>query len=415
MHKIITLDNGFRIILENISYVRSISCGLWVAAGSKTESVNNMGISHLIEHMLFKGTQTRSAKEIAEIIDNIGAQINAFTSKDCICFYIKSLDNYIDICIDVLADMFFNSVFAEKELNLEKKVILEEISMYEDTPDELVYDKLMESVWNGNPLSYPILGTEKSLGNIDAHEIQSYICDHFTATNSALSIVGHFDEEKLIALIQEKFSRFNKKITVSHCNLEPKFINSYSYIKKEIEQAHLCVGFSAFKHSDERIYDLSIINAILGGSMSSRLFQNIRENKGLVYSIFSHCIVYKDSGLFVIYAGMNPKNTNQVIELIHKEITNLKSNRISGNEIKTSKEQLKGNLILSLENTTSRMQTYGKSVVMNEKTRTLEEIIQEIDIINQKSIDECIYQVFEQNGDPAICMVSPVNNIVDAN
>ncbi|HEX9062077.1 MAG TPA: pitrilysin family protein, partial [Clostridia bacterium] len=316
MFKKVTLDNGVRIVYEKIPHVRSVSVGVWIGAGSRNESPRNNGVSHFIEHMLFKGTGKRSAKEIAENIDNIGGQLNAFTGKECTCYYTKTLDSHIDISMDVLSDMLFNSKFRTSDIDLERKVILEEIGMYEDTPEDMAHDLLTESVWEGHSLGYPILGTKECLNGIDGDVMKNYIDTNYLPTNCVLSVAGNFDEDGLIPLIASYFGRWHGITDTKGEIRNPLYKKSIKIKEKDTEQVHLCIGFKGIEHGSNELYTLLAINNIFGGGMSSRLFQNIREEKGLVYSIYSYPSSYRKAGLFTIYAGMNPERLKEVIQLV---------------------------------------------------------------------------------------------------
>lgn len=397
MFKKITLDNGVRIVCEKIPYVRSVSVGIWVGTGSRNETKENNGISHFIEHMLFKGTEKRTAKEIAESIDNIGGQINAFTGKECTCYYTKTLDSHIDIAVDVLADMFFHSRFSQKDIDVEKKVILEEIGMYEDSPEELVHDILSEAVWSGNSLGYPILGTQESLEHVTTGSIRDYISSCYTPQNSVISVAGNFDEEKLIALLTRYFSGWKIESRQESVFQPAQFGTDSRIREKETEQVHICVGFNGIEHGNDRLYSLLAVNNVFGGGMSSRLFQKIREEKGLVYSIYSYPSSYQNAGLFTIYAGMNPEHLGKVMELIGQEICEIRKARISLEELEKSKEQLKGNYILGLESTSSRMNSIGKSELLLGWIYTPEEVLHKIDAINMETVTEVIDRIFDIN------------------
>lgn len=390
----VVLENGIRIVYEKIPYVRSITIGVWVGTGSRNENKRNNGISHFIEHMVFKGTERRTAKEIAESIDNIGGQLNAFTGKECTCYYTKTLDTHFDLALEVLSDMLFNSKFDQKDIDIERKVILEEIGMYEDSPEELVHDILSEVVWDGNSLGYPILGTQDCLKKINRDTIKEYIDVNYLPSNSVISIAGNFYEEELIEAVTKYFSGWKNKNINKSAYQKVDFISDIKIKEKDIEQVHMCMGFEAIEQGNDNLYTLLAINNIFGGGMSSRLFQKIREEKGFVYSIYSYPSSYKDAGLFTIYAGMNPEHLSKVSKLIIKEINELKKHGIKSDELQKSKEQLKGNYILGLESTSSRMNSIGKSELMMEKIFTPEEILQKIDKVNMDSVKEIIDQVF---------------------
>lgn len=394
MFKKILLDNGLRLVYEKIPYVRSVSVGIWVGCGSRNENTAINGISHFIEHMLFKGTEKRSAKDIAECIDAIGGQINAFTGKECTCYYTKTLDTHLGIALDVLADMFFNSKFASGDIHVEKRVVIEEIGMYEDTPEELVHDIFSEMVWSGNPLGYPILGTEKCIGKFNKKLIKQYMDENYTPYNTVISVAGNFDEDRLIEKIRKYFGdwKYNKEFILKYSTAEYK--KDKIIREKDTEQVHLCMGFNGVEHGDDRIYSLLALNNIFGGGMSSRLFQKIREEKGLVYSIYSYPSTYKSAGLFMIYAGMNPEYLQRVIDLTKGEIDLMVKKGITRDELDKSREQLKGNFILGLESTNSRMNSIGKAELMLGKINTSEEILQKMDNISLDNIHEIIETVF---------------------
>jgi len=388
------LDNGVRIVAEEIKYVNSVSIGIWVKVGSRNEDEGNNGISHFIEHMLFKGTKNRTAKEIAGTIDKIGGQLNAFTAKECTCFYAKVLDTHFDIALDILSDMFFNSTFSENEIEKEKGVVLEEIGMYEDSPEDLVHDIFNQSVWSKNPLGIPILGTEETLKAIKRQDIIDYIDCNYTPENIVISVVGNFDKEHVLSEIEKVFSKHKASKKDKVIINEPVFTPIYKHKEKNTEQAHLCIGFKGFELSNKYTYPLLVLNNIFGGAMSSRLFQKIREEKGLAYSVFSYPSSYTDCGILSIYAGMKPNQLDYVIELIIEEINQIKANGISEEELYDSKEQIKGSYILGLESTSGRMNSIGKSELLLDKIYSPKEIIELIDAVTMDEINHVINLVF---------------------
>lgn len=394
MYKKFKLDNGVRIVCEKIPYVRSVSVGIWVGTGSRNEDRRNNGISHFIEHMLFKGTEKRNAKEIAESIDNIGGQINAFTAKECTCYYAKTLDEHFDIAVDVLADMFFHSRFSSQDIDVERKVILEEIGMYEDSPEELVHDLLSETIWEENPLGYPILGTSESLKGIDRDLIKAYLNCNYTPGNCVISVAGNFEHEYLVEIISKYFGGWSSGNEGRKDFAKPEFKPNVKIKEKDTEQVHICMGFDGIEHGSEKLYTLLAINNIFGGGMSSRLFQKIREEKGLAYSIYSYPSSYKKAGLFTIYGGMKPEQLDIVVKLIIDEINELKRKGISKDELEKSKNQLKGSFILGLESTSSRMNSIGKSEIMLGYINSPEEILKKIDRIDMDEAAEVIESIF---------------------
>lgn len=395
MYNKITLDNGLRIVTEYIPYVKSVSIGIWVEAGSRKENIENNGISHFIEHMLFKGTKNRSAKEIAESIDNIGGQINAFTSKECTCYYAKVLDSHIDVAIDVLSDMLFNSLFDKDEIIKEKSVVYEEIKMYEDSPEDLVHDLLSQTIFNRNSLSLPILGSSESLENITREDLINYFESYYTPSNTVISIAGNFDLNETIKLIKERFSNWKVEKKTNEAYEKPIIYHNISKKKKDIEQLHFCLGTEGVSQGQDDLYALLIMNNVFGGSMSSRLFQDIREDKGLVYSIYSYPSSYKDTGIFTVYAGLNPDYFIDVLDIIKENINIIKRDYLTEEEIYRSKEQLKGNYILGLESTSSRMTSIGKSELLFGKVTSPQEIASKIDKIELKDIVSVVNRVFD--------------------
>jgi predicted Zn-dependent peptidase len=389
------LINGIRIVTEEIPYVNSVSIGIWVKVGSRYENVNNNGVSHFIEHMLFKGTKNRSAKEIANSIDKIGGQLNAFTSKECTCFYAKVLDTHFDIALDVLADMFFNSSFSSEEIDKERGVVLEEINMYEDSPEDLVHDLFSQAVWSGNPLGMSILGTEESLENLNREKIVNFFEENYIPQNLVISVVGNFKHDDIVKKIKVYFEKAEHKKNSTANIIMPKFEPEYTLKSKVTEQVHLCMGFNGVDIKSKAFYPMLILNNIFGGAMSSRLFQKIREDRGLAYSVFSYPSSFEDCGLFSIYAGSKPNNLKSVTELIMEEIRGIKEAGITEEELYDSKEQLKGSYILGLESTSGRMISIGKSELLLEKIYSPTEVLSRIDKVDMESVSSIIKHIFD--------------------
>ncbi|SCI98923.1 Protease 3 precursor [uncultured Clostridium sp.] len=411
MYKIHKLENGLTIVGEEIPYLKSITLGVWVNAGSRIESEKLSGVSHFIEHMLFKGTKNRTSKEIASTIDNLGGQINAFTSKECTCYYVKLLDEHINIGLDILSDMFLNPLFDKEDIEKERQVILEELKMYEDSPEDLVYDLLMEGIYKTDALGMNIIGTKESLYNINEDTIKDYFDKYYVASNSVISISGNFKFEEMVKLIENRF----KDLPKGNVNIEittPEFNPCFLAKNKDTEQVNLAISLKAIPLEDrEDAYALSIINNIFGGSISSRLFQNIRENKGLVYSIYSAPSLYRKSGELGIYASMSNENLKKVYNLVLEEIDNLRKNHLTDKEIKESKEQLKGSYILGLESTSSRMMSIGKAMILTGKVKNPNDIIESINNIDKARIDLIIDKVFNKEN-IGVCIVGrDVENI----
>ncbi len=394
MYKEIILENNLTVIYERLNHLKSVSFGVWIGAGSRNEMEAENGISHFIEHMVFKGTEKRSAKDIACDIDKIGGQINAFTGKDCTCFYTKTLDSDLETAVDVLSDMLFHSVFDPKHIETEKKVVYEEISMYEDDPEELVHDLLTERIWSDGPLGYPILGTQVSLGNLTRESLFEYMSTYYIPDNCLISVVGNFEEEHLLDIIRKYFGAWKP---LSYCRFSkerPVFKNDFVYRDKDTEQTHLCMGFRGLPLTDRRVYPLMILNNIIGGGMSSRLFQSIREELGLVYSVYSFPTSFRDCGMFTIYAATNPDRAEQVIERMGMEVKEILKNGITETELIRSKNQLKGSFILGLDSTSGRMSSIGKNKLITGVVRTPEEILMLIDQVTTSAIHDLAQWIF---------------------
>lgn len=384
--------NGLRIVLESVPTVRSITIGIWVKTGSRNESDNLNGISHFLEHMFFKGTKTRSAQDIAESFDSIGGQVNAFTSKEYTCYYARVLDTYKEYALEVLADMFFESTFPEEEITRERKVIMEEIKMYEDTPDNHVHNLLSQAAYGEHPLGRSILGTEEHLHTFTKDTLLNYKEQFYTPNNIVVSIAGNVDAS-FAHTIESAFDRFENDF--NEINYEkPTFKNQTITKDRKTEQAHLCLGFNGLAMNDENIPTMRIINSILGGGMSSRLFQEIREKRGLAYSVFSYHTTYLDSGMVAIYAGTNVDQLSLLEETIESTIGDLKGKGLTKKEFKNSKEKLKGNMMLSLESTNSRMSRNGRNELLLERHRTLDELIKDIDLVDEERINQIIHETF---------------------
>jgi len=386
------LDNGIKIVTYKMPQARSVSVGLWLNVGSRCETPENNGVSHFIEHMLFKGTQKRSAKKISQIFDSIGGQLNAFTGKECTCFYSKTLSDYLELSIDVLSDMYFDSLFSENEIALEKNVVLEEIDMYEDAPEELVNDIMAKTVWQ-NSLGYPILGPRKKIEEITREKILAYKNENYTFNRMVISVAGNFDEKKLLKYLNKYFNRENTNN--SEIKYEKNHFHSGNVIKnKDIEQAHICLGYPGLKSRDDLVYPMLALNLVLGGGMSSRLFQEVREKRGLAYSVYSYTSSYMEEGIFNVYVGCNPKNSQKVINIIESQINKITNKGLTKKEIESAKQQLKGNFLLGLENTTSLMSYGGKSECLWNEIETVEEVLSQINEIDEEKINEVIKKVF---------------------
>lgn len=396
-------NNGLRIVLETIPTVRSVTIGIWVKTGSRDETIENNGISHFLEHMFFKGTTKRTAKDIAESFDAIGGQVNAFTSKEYTCYYAKVLDTHKDLAIDLLSDMLFHSTFDEVELEKEKNVVLEEIRMAEDTPDDIVHDLLAEASFGKHALSYPILGREETIKKFTREDLINYKHAHYTPNNIVISIAGNVDES-FTKDVEVAFDQFDNE-SRSKILVKPQFEPIQLTKQKPTEQAHLCIGYQGLPTEAEDIFSLIIVNNVLGGSISSRLFQEIREERGLAYSVFSYHSSFVDNGLLTIYAGTGKQYLSTLQETIEQTIDNFVSNGLTDKELTNSKEQLKGNLLLGLESANSRMSRNAKNELILGRHRSLDELTEQINQVNKGSTDRVLNKIF--NTKYSTALISP--------
>ncbi len=379
-----TCQNGLRIVSEHIPHFRSVAVGVFVNTGSRDERPEENGITHFIEHLLFKGTEKRSAKDIAREFDRIGGDLNAYTSKEYTCYYAKVLDHHAPLAVEVLADMFFNSVMDPVEIDKERLVVKEEISMTEDMADDDVHEQLWRVMYPDNAIGAPILGTAETLDRFSRQQILDYMERHYTPSNTVISVAGQIDG-KLLGQIEALFGSFERK-SPENAHVEPIFVPGQSMKHKETEQAHICLGYPGLSLQDDRLFALAVLNNIIGGSMSSRLFQEIREDRGLAYSVYSYHSAYSDHGTLAIYGGTADHQVGEVEELIRTSLQGMREGDISESEIADSREQLKGNLLLGLESTGSRMSRNGKYELLHGKHQTADEIIRLIDAVERENV-----------------------------
>lgn len=395
-----TLANGLRIVLEPVSHVRSVSIGIWILTGSRNETNENNGVSHFLEHMLFKGTKNRTAQDIAESFASIGGHVNAFTAKEYTCYYARVLDSYKEYALDILTDMFFNSLFSEDELAREKKVIMEEIKMYEDAPDDQVHHLLSKAVFGNHSLGRSILGTEEHLESMTRQTLIDYMEQYYSPNNIVISIAGNV-EQSFIKKVEKMFSNFERNNN-NILRTKPTYVFDSITREKDIEQAHLCFGFPGLAAKDDSAVSLALINSTLGAGMSSRLFQEIREKRGLAYSVFSYHNAYVDSGMFGLYAGTTKEQLPVLKKAIDETIEELVENSLTEQELSNKKEQLKGNILLSLENTSSRMSRNGRNELLLNKHRTLDDITEEIEAVDLQMIRDTLDYIFSGERGEAI-------------
>jgi len=403
------LDNGLRILTERMTQVRSISIGVWLTRGSRHESAERGGIAHFVEHMLFKGTGTRSAEDIAQAIDSIGGQLDAFTAKEYASYYIKVLDEHLPLAIDILSDIVRNPAFGADDVAREKKVVLEEIKMVEDTPDDLVHELFTQGFWENHPLGRPILGTKETVESFSADLLRDYFRGVYTANNLIVSAVGNLEHDRVRDLVAEKFGSLTAPSPPAS-DEAPSVVPKILVRNKELEQSHLCVGVSSYQQNHDDRYSSYVLNTLLGGSMSSRLFQNVREKRGLAYAVFSGLSAYRDAGSFTIYAGCSNEAVGEVLDLVVQELRTVKQAPVPAAELQRSKDHLKGSLMLSLENTASRMSHLARQEIYFDRQFGLDETLAGIEKVTAQDVQRVATELFK-NDSLAATVLGNVNGL----
>ena len=399
------LDNGLRLITETMPHVRSVTLGVWLTRGSRHESDERGGIAHFVEHMLFKGTGTRSAEDIAQAIDSIGGQLDAFTAKEYASYYIKVLDEHVPLAVDLLTDIVRHPAFAADEIEREKKVILEEIKMVEDTPDDLVHELFTQHFWEGHPLARPILGSRETVEALNRDILLKYFGGAYVASNMIISAAGNLEHAHVRDLVEGAFgdlTRSGERFSEAAPQVSPQVVTR----TKELEQSHICLGTNSYPQSHADRYVSYILNTVLGGSMSSRLFQNIREKRGLAYSVFSGLSAYRDAGNITIYAGCANEAVGEVVDLCVEELKGMKRTAVPDSELRRAKDHLKGSLMLSLENTASRMSHLARQEIYFERHFGLDETLAGVEAVTAADIQRVAADLFS-NGSLAATVVGP--------
>lgn len=386
MANINVLSNGITVVTEVMPYLKSASFGVFVRAGSAYENEANNGIAHMIEHMLFKGTSLRSAKQIADEMARIGGNVNAFTSKEYTSFYATTLSSHLPIAIDIISDMLLNSLIDEKALKKEKRVIIEEIDMYEDSPEDLVHDMLQQRIWKKHPLGYIISGSKTIVRKISREQILDFMNNFYVSGNMVISVAGNFDEKDILRLLDEKFAKIREGNPPQQSYDKPKYTRVICKKNKDIEQVHCNIAFDSISYLSEERYALTVFNSILGGSINSRLFQKIRESSGLAYSVYSYGSSFRDTGLFHIYAAMNPAQTPVVVRKIFQIVSDMKNKGVTADELAMTKEQIKTEIILGNESAKSIMSSNGKAVLNRGRVIPVEEIIDGIERVSREDL-----------------------------
>ncbi len=381
------LNCGTTVIMEKSERVQSAALGIWVRAGASDEWDEVSGVSHFIEHMMFKGTKNRTAKQIAEDVDKIGGVFNAFTGKEATCYYIKTLSSNICRGAEILLDMLTGSKFDQEEMDRERQVICEEIKMVKDTPDDDVYDTISELVAGGNPLGRSILGTPESLAGIDRSRLVDYRDQMYARDSIVVAVAGNFDEEAIEAIFEDRLTSLRDKKPKKEIQLKP-YQQSFNVKVRDIEQTHICLATPGIALDDPRYYAFVLLNSIFGGSMSSRLFQNIREQKGLAYSVCSMNLFSSYWGFFSIYAGVSPEKAEEALDAIHYELDTLRESGVTEEELAMAKEQMKSSYIFGLESVNSRMFSIGKNKLLLDRVYTEEEVLSSFDRVTREDIRE---------------------------
>ena len=389
------LPNGLILLTERMDHLRSVAMGVWIKSGSRCETAEMNGISHFVEHMLFKGTRSRSAQSIAREMDSIGGNLDAFTSKETICFNVKSLSDHVPIALDVLTDMVLNPIFAPPEIERERGVILEEIKIDEDNPDVLVHELFTQSFWKGHPLGKPILGTTETVGRLGQNQLFAYHGDRFHGGNMVFSAAGNLDHEQFANAVAEKFSALAGGQPLEELSAPEPSARIILRNKKSLEQVQICLGVPAPPVTDEKRYATLILNTVLGGGMSSRLFQTIREERGLAYSVYSDLSPYRDTGNLCVYAGTSAGKALEVVNLILAEFRNLKETPIGAEELTRAKDQLKGNILLGLESSNSRMANLARQEMYFHKFFSADEVIARIDEVDAAEVQMMAQRLFQ--------------------
>lgn len=396
-----TLPNGVRILTETVTHVQSVSIGIWISSGARDEEDSNRGISHFIEHMMFKGTETRTASQIADEFDYIGGQLNAFTDKEYTCYYAKVLAEHLPVAVDVLSDMFLNSVLDQQEIALEKNVVLEEIKRHEDTPEDLVHDAFAGKVWGSHPLGQPVLGTSESVGGLSRDDLTEFTRTKYAPDSIVIAAAGLVNHEELVARVSALFGGLEgSKVPTVHT--APAFTYDSMLTDKVTEQVHFCIGTPGFSQLDPERYALALLDTTLGGGMSSRLFQEIREKRGLAYSIGSYTAAYREGGFFTVYGGTSLESLDEVLELVRAEFSNVLASNVKAEELQKAKNQIRGALVLSQEGMSSRMMRMAKSELYFGRVIPLEELITSILNVSHDDIGGVADRVFRTSDFPVV-------------
>ncbi len=407
MYKKTTLSSGIRVLTESMPAVRSATLGIWADVGSSAEAPGRRGISHIVEHMLFKGTSRRNAREIAETMDGVGGNLNAFTDKETTCYYAKVIDRHVPLAVDVLSDMFLRSLFDPVELAKEQKVILEEIKMYDDSPDESIHDLFTSTMWKGSNLGDPTIGFAGTVPAVTPEQLREHMRAHYAPNAVVVTAAGSIEHEAFVEIVERCFAEFTGDSPAVQPE-SPRATPATMVKHKDSEQAHLVIGGQGLSVRDERRYALGLLDTLLGGGMSSRLFQEVREKRGLVYSVYSFQAAYRAAGLFAAYAASSPQNVQACIDVIAGEFAKLREEGVSPEQLALAKEHIKGSLTLSLESTSSRMIRLGRNEFALGRDVAPEEIEERVDAVAAKDIQELAQELLTEEK-LGLCVLGPVD------
>jgi len=391
-----SLPNGIRVVTERMDHVRSVAVGVWVETGSRHEAENRCGMSHLIEHLVFKGTATRSAEQIARTMDSVGGQMDAFTTKEHTCFYVQVLDQHLPLAVDLLADILLNPLFNADELEREKSVVLQEIKMVEDTPDDVIHDLFAGQIWEGHPLGRPILGSREAVTSYDRQTALSHFTEEYVPRRILISVAGNATHDHVINLFSTGFQGFERGAT-TRAATPPITRPGVNIVNKTLEQVHLILGFPGLRHSAPERYALFLLNDVIGGSMSSRLFQEVREREGLVYAIHSGVQAYVDTGTLYVYAATDAQNFSKVLKSTLKVIRELKKTGVTDEELRRAKDHLKGSLMLSLESTSSRMNRLAKHEMHHGTFLSMDAMLAAIDGVRHEEVQTLVTELLDED------------------
>lgn len=388
-----TLKNGIRVITERMPELHSVSVGFWVAAGSRHEEIRLGGISHFLEHMLFKGTHSRSASDLAREIDSVGGVLNAFTDREFCCYYAKVLGDKLPRAVEILADLLLNSVFDPQEIEKERRVILQELHMIEDSPDDLVHDLLSESIWRDHPLGHSVIGRVPTVNRIGRRDLLKLLNENYRGGKLLVCAAGDVNHRELVRQVEKAFAGVD-------CGTEPAVTSAPEHhaetrvVEKDLEQVHLCLGCRGVAQDDPERYAINLLNTVLGASMSSRLFQTVREERGLAYSIYSYLNSHSDAGALIVYGGTAPEDVAQLLDLTLAQLRHLKELPVEDTELQRAKEQLKGGLLLSLESSDNRMSRLAKGELFLGRQSGIDEVVREIEGVSSRHIRELANRLF---------------------